>query len=226
MQTRGRLADRCQRLFDDALQRIPAQSLAWTDYNDTDPGIILVQLLAWLSESLLSRQIPERQRRIFQRISQSAPKRRCRRVLIVGGDKRARSAPARFLAGKLGLKLHAIDLSEVSDKYIGETEKNLGRIFEAAEDGRAILFFDEADALFGKRSSVQDSHDRYANQAVSYLLERLEHFQGIAILAISHKQDIDPAFLRRNEWVVYPGEEASSRVRLRKKRKTRGADEA
>ena len=87
-------------------------------------------------------------------------------------------------------------------KYIGETEKNLRRVFDAAEDGGAILFFDEADALFGKRSEVKDSHDRYANIEVSYLLQRMEAYRGLAILATNMKASLDTAFLRRLRFVV------------------------
>ena len=87
-------------------------------------------------------------------------------------------------------------------KYIGETEKNLRRLFDAAEDGGAILFFDEADALFGKRSEVKDSHDRYANIEINYLLQRMEAYRGLAILATNMKSALDTAFLRRLRFIV------------------------
>src|SRR5581483_12049115 len=93
-------------------------------------------------------------------------------------------------------------------KYIGETEKNLRRLFDAAEDGGAILFFDEADALFGKRSEVKDSHDRYANIEINYLLQRMEAYRGLAILATNMKSSLDSAFLRRLRFIVtfpFPG---------------------
>ena len=102
-----------------------------------------------------------------------------------------------------GLDLYRIDLSQVVSKYIGETEKNLRRVFDAAEDGGAILLFDEADALFGKRSEVKDSHDRYANIEVSYLLQRMEAYRGLAILTTNLKAALDPAFLRRLRFVVH-----------------------
>ena len=89
----------------------------------------------------------------------------------------------------------------VVSKYIGETEKNLRRLFDAAEEGGAILFFDEADALFGKRSEVKDSHDRYANIEVNYLLQRMESYRGLAILATNMRSALDPAFLRRLRFV-------------------------
>ena len=109
---------------------------------------------------------------------------------------------AEVLARELRLDLYRIDLSQVVSKYIGETEKNLRRVFDAAEEGGAILLFDEADALFGKRSEVKDSHDRYANIEVSYLLQRMEGYRGLAILTTNKPDDLDPAFLRRIRFVV------------------------
>jgi SpoVK/Ycf46/Vps4 family AAA+-type ATPase len=117
------------------------------------------------------------------------------------------------LANELQLDLYHIDLSQVVSKYIGETEKNLGRVFDAAEEGGAILFFDEADALFGKRSEVKDSHDRYANIEVSYLLQRMEAYRGLAILTTNLKSALDPAFLRRIRFVVqFPFPDAAQRA--------------
>jgi SpoVK/Ycf46/Vps4 family AAA+-type ATPase len=109
---------------------------------------------------------------------------------------------AEVLANALHLDLYRIDLSSVISKYIGETEKNLRRAFDAAEDGGAILFFDEADALFGKRSEVKDSHDRYANIEINYLLQRMESYRGLAVLATNMRNALDPAFLRRIRFVV------------------------
>ncbi|VVB73071.1 Proteasome-activating nucleotidase [uncultured archaeon] len=109
---------------------------------------------------------------------------------------------AEVLARDLHLDLYRIDLSSVVSKYIGETEKNLRRVFDAAEEGGAILLFDEADALFGRRSEVKDSHDRYANIEVSYLLQRMEAYRGLAILTTNMKNALDPAFLRRIRFVV------------------------
>jgi SpoVK/Ycf46/Vps4 family AAA+-type ATPase len=103
---------------------------------------------------------------------------------------------------ELRLDLFRIDLSAVVNKYIGETEKNLRRLFDAADDGGAILFFDEADSLFGKRTEVKDSHDRYANLEVNYLLQRMESYRGLAILATNLKSALDKAFLRRLRFVV------------------------
>ncbi|MFT3734752.1 MAG: ATP-binding protein [Rhodocyclaceae bacterium] len=120
------------------------------------------------------------------------------------------------LLGKLcGCDVYKVDLSMVVSKYIGETEKNLARVFDQAEDRRWILFFDEADALFGKRTQVSDSHDRYANQEVSYLLQRIEEFRGVVILATNLKGNIDDAFLRRFQSVVhFPMPRGAERLRL------------
>ena len=103
---------------------------------------------------------------------------------------------AEIIAGELGLELYKIDLSTVVSKYIGETEKNLSRIFAEAETSNAILFFDEADALFGKRSEVKDSHDRYANIEIGYLLQRMEEYEGVVILATNFRKNIDEAFVQ------------------------------
>src|SRR5687767_13197597 len=109
---------------------------------------------------------------------------------------------AEVLANELRLDLYRVDLSATVSKYIGETEKNLRRIFDAAEEGGAILLFDEADALFGKRSEVKDSHDRYANIEVGYLLQRVEAYRGLAILTTNMRSALDTAFLRRIRFVV------------------------
>jgi SpoVK/Ycf46/Vps4 family AAA+-type ATPase len=109
---------------------------------------------------------------------------------------------AEVLAREMQLDLYRIDLSAVVSKYIGETEKNLRRVFDGAEDSGAILLFDEADALFGKRSEVKDSHDRYANIEVSYLLQRMESYRGLAILTTNLKPALDFAFQRRLRFVV------------------------
>jgi SpoVK/Ycf46/Vps4 family AAA+-type ATPase len=122
---------------------------------------------------------------------------------------------AEVLANALSLDLYRIDLSSVVSKYIGETEKNLRRVFDAAEDGGAILFFDEADALFGKRSEVKDSHDRYANIEINYLLQRMESYRGLAVLATNRKGDLDPAFMRRVRFVVnFPFPDTSHRAEI------------
>ena len=127
----------------------------------------------------------------------------------------ARPWPPKCLARELSLDLYRIDLSSVVSKYIGETEKNLRRVFDAAEVGGAILLFDEADALFGKRSEVKDSHDRYANIEVSYLLQRMESYRGLAILTTNLKNALDPAFLRRLRFIVqFPFPDAAQRAEI------------
>ncbi len=123
-------------------------------------------------------------------------------VLFTGALGAGKTVTAAAIARQLGRQLHVVDLSSVVSKYIGETEKNLNRVLDQAEVSDAVLLFDEADALFGKRSEVKDSHDRYANIEVSYLLQRLEAHAGLVILATNQKTDIDPAFLRRVRFVV------------------------
>ena len=129
-------------------------------------------------------------------------------ALFAGESGTGKTMAAEVIANELGLDLYRIDLSAVVSKYIGETEKNLRRLFDAAEDGGAILFFDEADALFGKRSEVKDSHDRYANIEINYLLQRMEAYRGLAILATNMKSVLDQAFMRRLRFIVnfpFPG---------------------
>ncbi|MBN3947596.1 MAG: ATP-binding protein [Nostoc sp. NMS7] len=129
-------------------------------------------------------------------------------ALFAGESGTGKTMAAEVIANDLQLNLYRIDLSAVVNKYIGETEKNLRRLFDAAEDGGAILFFDEADALFGKRSEVKDSHDRHANIEVNYLLQRLEGYRGLAILATNLKSSLDHAFMRRLRFIVnfsFPG---------------------
>jgi SpoVK/Ycf46/Vps4 family AAA+-type ATPase len=123
-------------------------------------------------------------------------------ALFAGQSGTGKTMAAEVLAYTLNLDVYRIDLSSVVSKYIGETEKNLCKVFDAAEGGGAILLFDEADSLFGKRSDVKDSHDRYANMEVSYLLQRMEAYQGLAILTTNLKDSIDQAFLRRIRFVV------------------------
>ena len=136
-------------------------------------------------------------------------------VLFAGPPGTGKTMAAEILAIKLGLPMYRIDLSQVVNKYIGETEKNLKRLFDTADVSDVILFFDEADALFGKRSEVKDSHDRYANLEISYLLERMERFKGLAILATNRKKDLDEAFLRRLRFVIdFPLPGAEERARL------------
>jgi hypothetical protein len=136
-------------------------------------------------------------------------------ALFTGESGTGKTMASEVLANELRLDLYRIDLSQVVNKYIGETEKNLKRIFDAAEEGGAILLFDEADALFGKRSEVKDSHDRYANIEVSYLLQRMETYRGLAILTTNMKSALDKAFLRRIRFVVqFPFPDAAHRAAI------------
>jgi SpoVK/Ycf46/Vps4 family AAA+-type ATPase len=136
-------------------------------------------------------------------------------ALFAGVSGTGKTMAAEVLAGELRLDLYRIDLSQIVSKYIGETEKNLSRVFNAAEEGGAILLFDEADALFGKRSEVKDSHDRYANIEISYLLQRMESYRGLAILTTNLKPALDAAFVRRLRFVVqFPFPEAAQRAAI------------
>jgi SpoVK/Ycf46/Vps4 family AAA+-type ATPase len=131
-------------------------------------------------------------------------------ALFAGPPGTGKTMAAEIIAGELALDLYKIDLSTIVSKYIGETEKNLEHIFQEAEASNAILFFDEADALFGKRSEVRDSHDRYANIEISFLLQRMEAYEGITILATNLRSNLDDAFTRRLQFAVdftFPEEE-------------------
>jgi len=136
-------------------------------------------------------------------------------VLFAGPSGTGKTMAAEVLAHALGLDLYRIDLAAIVSKYIGETEKNLDRLFGAADQANAVLFFDEADALFGKRTEVKDSHDRYANLEVSYLLQKMEQYKGIAILASNLRQNLDDAFVRRLAFIVhFPFPDETQRRRI------------
>jgi len=137
------------------------------------------------------------------------------KALFYGPPGTGKTFTATLLGKQFNRDVYRIDLSQVVSKYIGETEKNLEKIFQKAEDKNWILFFDEADALFGKRTSVSSAHDRYANQETSYLLQRIEDFNGLVILASNNKTNIDQAFLRRfNAIVHFPIPDAGERLHL------------
>lgn len=136
-------------------------------------------------------------------------------ALFAGESGTGKTMAAEVIANELNLNLYRIDLSAVVSKYIGDTERNLRQVFDAAEAGSAILFFDEADALFGRRSEVKDSHDRYANIEINYLLQRLESFGGLAILASNMKSALDTAFMRRLRFIVnfpFPGKAEREKI--------------
>ena len=136
-------------------------------------------------------------------------------ILFAGPSGTGKTMAAQIMANELALDLYKIDLATVVSKYIGETEKNLDRIFEEAQDSNAILFFDEADAIFGKRSEVKDSHDRYANIEIAYLLQRMEEYDGIVILATNLRKNLDDAFARRMHFCVeFPLPEEQDRYQI------------
>ena len=137
------------------------------------------------------------------------------RSLFYGPPGTGKTMTACLLGKSTGRDVYKVDLSLIVSKYIGETEKNLGKVFDQAQNKGWILFFDEADALFGKRSETKDSHDRYANQEVSFLLQRIETFDGIAILASNRRENLDDAFARRFESIIYfPVPRPEERLRL------------
>ncbi|MFJ3902866.1 AAA family ATPase [Streptomyces sp. NPDC090025] len=136
-------------------------------------------------------------------------------ALFAGPPGTGKTMAAEVIARELGLELFAVDLSTVISRYVGETEKNLERIFSAADETDAVLLFDEAEALFGKRTEVRDAHDRYANTEIAYLLQRMEQYDGLAVLTTNLRGQLDPAFIRRLQFVVdFPFPEEAERRRL------------
>jgi SpoVK/Ycf46/Vps4 family AAA+-type ATPase len=136
-------------------------------------------------------------------------------ALFAGPSGTGKTMAAGVVAADLGLDLYKIDLATVVSKYVGETEKNLERIFAAAENANAVLLFDEAEAIFGKRSAVRDAHDRYANIEIAYLLQRMEEYDGIAILATNLRDHLDDAFLRRLQFIIdFPVPDECQRERM------------
>ena len=161
-------------------------------------------------------------RKIAAHVSKS-PGVRCH-VLLAGPSGTGKTLASQLLAQALQLDLYRVDLAAVVSKYIGETEKNLQRLFDAAEASGVILLFDEADALFGKQSEVKDSHDRYANLETNYLTQRLENYGGLVILTTNTKSNLDAAFLRRLRIVVEfqsPSAEEHQRRMPKKRRRPR-----
>ncbi len=139
-------------------------------------------------------------------------------MLFAGPPGTGKTMAATIVAGELGLPAYRVDISQVMSKYIGETEKSLGEIFDAAERSNAILFFDETDAIFGKRSEIKDSHDKYANVETSFLLQRLESFDGIVLMSTNLLQNIDEAFMRRINYIInFPFPDPQRRLILWKK---------
>lgn len=139
-------------------------------------------------------------------------------VLFAGPSGTGKTMAAEIIAADLGLEIYKVDLSTMVSKYIGETEKNLDKVFTAAREANAILFFDEADAIFGKRSEVKDAHDRYANIEVGYLLQKMEEYDGVVILATNLRKNLDDAFIRRLHVAIdFPFPEEPDRLRIWKK---------
>ena len=137
------------------------------------------------------------------------------RSLFYGPPGTGKTLSATLIGASVGVDVYRIDLSMVVSKFIGETEKNLANVFDQAQNKNWILFFDEADALFGKRTQTSSSNDRYANQEISYLLQRVEDFPGVVILATNMKANIDDAFARRfQSFVYFPMPDAEQRLRL------------
>ena len=123
-------------------------------------------------------------------------------ILFIGAPGTGKKTLASLIGQQSGKEVYRVDLSMIVSKYIGETDKNLEKVFDAAENKNWILFFDEADALFGKRTNVRDAHDKYANQEVAYLLQRIENYNGLVILATNMKSNIDEAFTRRFQTII------------------------
>ena len=147
-------------------------------------------------------------------------------ALFAGDSGTGKTMSAEVIAGSLGLDLYVIDLSTIVDKYIGETEKNLDRVFNEADRVNGVLLFDEADAIFGKRSEVKDARDRYANVEVAYLLQRMEVFDGMAILTTNLRANVDEAFLRRLDAIVdFPVPDVEDRRRLWERNLSAGVPE-
>jgi len=199
-----RLWDACRALARPRLDTLAHRLVPRAHWDDIVLPPNEMALLHRITDQVASRSIVYRDWGFAQRMSRGLGI----SVLFAGATGTGKTMAAEVLANDLRLDLFRIDLSAVVSKYIGETEKNLRHLFDAAEDGGAILFFDEADALFGKRSEVKDSHDRYANIEINYLLQRMESYRGLAILATNMKSALDQAFLRRLRMVVdfpYPG---------------------
>src|SRR4051812_7089882 len=146
--------------------------------------------------------MPTNSESVLRKIVLAVRGRKPANILIRGGRKTEQASLARSLATAIGCEMFPVDLNGVVNKYIGETEKNINQIFERAEKANALLFFDEADALFGKCSEVKDAHDRYANQETNYLLTQMEAHQGISILATNKRHNPPKTFLRRFQYVI------------------------
>jgi len=167
----------------------------------------LNRVTSYARKSAVNNKSAENQKRISKKI-----------LLFTGADSTGKTLAAETLARSTKKDLYRIDLSQVVSKYIGETEKNLEKIFKRAENPNWILFFDEADALFGKRTDVKDSHDRFANIEISYLLQRIENYPGLVILATNRKTNLDEAFMRRLRYIIeFPSPTKKKRIKANRK---------
>jgi hypothetical protein len=200
----GRLWDQCRALSRPQLDMLAERIEPRVDWNDIVLPSAQLSVLHMLADQARNRMI------VYERWGFARSGRRGLGIsaLFSGQSGTGKTLAAEVVANELDLDLYRIDLSAIVSKFIGETEKNLKKVFDAAEQGGVVLLFDEADALFGKRSEVKDSHDRYANIEVSYLLQRMESYQGVAILTTNARSALDKAFQRRLRFIVefpYPG---------------------
>ncbi|MGZ4215247.1 MAG: ATP-binding protein [Solirubrobacteraceae bacterium] len=192
----------------DTLARRVEPSADWEDLVLPDPELTLLHHLV---DQVRGRSTVLRTWGLAERVKRGSGV----TALFAGGSGTGKTLAAEVIANELELDMYRIDLAGVVSKYIGETERNLRRVFDAAEEGGALLLFDEADALFGKRSEVKDSHDRYANIEVNYLLARMEDYRGVAILATNLRHALDDAFLRRLRFIVpFPFPAPAERAKL------------
>jgi SpoVK/Ycf46/Vps4 family AAA+-type ATPase len=192
------LARAAQVQSDQSLDGLASRVVASFDWGDLVLPPSTLRQVKEIAAAIKYRQVVYSQWGFEQRIAGG----RGLKVLFAGPSGTGKTMTAGVIARDLGLELYKIDLSAIVSKYIGETEKNLDRIFRAARHSNAILFFDEADALFGKRSQVKDAHDRYANIEVAYLLQKMEEHEGVVILASNLSKNIDDAFSRRLHYIV------------------------
>ncbi|ODS24437.1 hypothetical protein AB835_03825 [Candidatus Endobugula sertula] len=200
--------EQCRRHLQGLAQVIPPGPLGWDDLILPDTETATLQ--AMVSQINLRQQV-------YQQwgFAKQVPYGLGISALFSGSSGTGKTLAARIIASQLQLDLYHIDLSSVVDKYIGETEKNLDKIFQAAENSGAILLFDEADALFGQRSQVQDSRDRYANMGISFLLQRMESYSGLSILTTNLRSSMDDAFIRRLRFIVpFPFPDETQRQRI------------
>ena len=168
---------------------------SWADLALTEGAAKQVEeIKAWLRQfTLLGREGAEKKSKLKQRC----------RCLFYGPSGTGKTSTSALIGKEINVPVYRINLSMVVSKYIGETEKNLELLFDRAENGGWILFFDEAGALFGKRTNVRDAHDRYTNQEVSFLLQRMEDYNGLIILATNIQGNIDEAFIRRFNFIIH-----------------------